>query len=55
MAFFLFQTLTVAMRYQFLQRRSRIAVQYCVDGIVTGYILDLATAEVVLLGQGTNV
>ena len=55
MAFFLLQTLAVAMRHQLLQGGSRVAVQDGVDGIVTGYILDLATAEVVLLGQGTNV
>lgn len=55
MAFFLLQTLAVAMRHQFLQGGSRVAVQYCVDGIVAGHILDLAAGEIVLLGQGTNV
>lgn len=55
MAIFLLQALAIAVFHELFQRCRRIAVQDAVDGIVSRDVLNLATAEVVLLGQGTNV
>ena len=53
-AFFCFQSLVVAIRGEGGDGVVRLAMKDVVDGVVTGNVFDLSTAEIVFCGEGTD-